>query len=228
MPEPVDEDVAEPVDEDVAEPKHEDVAVPTDEDVADSDTSGGRHRTSADPDQPRERGSSLTRWVARAALLVAVIALAGTAWALFLPSWLPTPSKVSSAVTMSPSVSSNAAPQFTDQQVADAKGRACDAFNTVSQALAVQTGVDLGKDQVAMFAKAANARVAMTGGSQYLLARLDPATPAPIAAAIRRYADLLQDIAMHSMAGITGDDPAQAAEKGDIDATGPQIVDLCK
>jgi hypothetical protein len=125
-------------------------------------------------------------------------------------------------------VSSTASPHFTDQQVAAAKGRVCDAFDTVSQALAVQTQADIGKDPVALYAKAANARLSMAGGGQYLLERLDPATPAPLAAAIRVYADQLQDIAMHALAGSSNDDPAQAARKGDIDATGAQIVDLCK
>ena len=240
----------------MSEPNHEDVAEPIDADVAESDASRGRHRTSADQQadhqqgddqqgddqhtddqqaddheqvaQPKVRGLSSTRWVARAALLVALIAVAGAAWALFLPSWLPKPSKLFSPATTSAPVSSPTAGQFTDQQVADAKGRACDAFNTVSQALAVQTHVDIGKDNVALFAVAANGRAAMVGGSQYLLERLDPATPAPLGAAVRKYADLLQDIAMHSMAGITGDDPGQAAEKNDIDALGPQIVDFCK
>jgi hypothetical protein len=235
----------------MSEPNHEDVAEPIDADAAESDASAGRHRTSdeqrvddqqADEQpagdqpaddheqvaQPKVRGLSSTRWVARTALLVALIAVAGAAWALFLPSWLPKPSKLFSPATTSAPVSSPTAGQFTDQQVADAKGRACDAFNTVSQALAVQTHVDIGKDNVALFAVAANGRAAMVGGSQYLLERLDPATPAPLGAAVRKYADLLQDIAMHSMAGITGDDPGQAAEKNDIDALGPQIVDLCK
>jgi hypothetical protein len=205
---------------------------PIDEDAANSDSFGGRHRSSAD--QPRGRGMSPPRWVAPAALLIAVIAIAVAGWALFLPSWLPRPSKMSSPVTTSPPVTdqhvadSNAPPPFTNQQIADAKGRACDAFNTASQALAVQTGADLGKDPVALHAVAANARVSMAGAAQYLSDRLDPATPAPLADAIRSYADRLLDIAMHSMAGAAPDDPAQAAQKHEIDATAAQIIDLCK
>jgi hypothetical protein len=228
MPEPEHDDVAEPKHEDLAEPLDEDVAEPVDEDAADSEPPSGRHRSPGDPDQPRERGSSPTRWVALAAVLIAVIALAGTAWALFLPSWLPRPSKVSSPVTTSPPVSSNTSPHFTDQQIADAKSRACGASDTVSRALTVQTGADVGKDPLALLALAANARLVMIGGGQYLLERLDPATPAPLAAAIRTYSDQLQDIGLYAMAGTPNDDPAQAARNRDIQATNAQIADLCK
>lgn len=94
--------------------------------------------------------------------------------------------------------------------------------------MAVQTQASLGQDPVALHAVAANARLAMVGGVQYLKERIDPATPAPLATAIRTYSDLLQDIAMHSLAGITADDPGQAQETRDIQATGAQIVDMCK
>jgi len=218
MPEPKHEDVSEPTDEHVVEPTDEDEAEPTDEDEADS----GRHRSGRRP-----RSS----WLAAAALLIAVVALAGAAWALFRPSWLPSPpnmSSTSSAVANQPIADSNTSPRFTDQQVADARGRACDAFNTVSQALSLQTQTDVGKDPAALLAKASNARLSMIGGGQYLLQRLDPATPAPLAAANRTYGDQLEDIGMRALAGTSNDDPAQAARQHDIEATNAQIVDLCK
>lgn len=58
-----------------------------------------------------------------------------------------------------------------------------------------------------------NARLSMAAGGSYLLARLDPATPAPVAAAIRSFADNLQDIAMNALAGVSNDDPAQTSPR---------------
>jgi hypothetical protein len=73
-----------------------------------------------------------------------------------------------------------------------------------------------------------NARLSSAVSASYLLDRLDPATPAPLAAAIRSFADNLQDFAINSMAGASGDDPAQAARVSDGEAARTQVADLCK
>jgi hypothetical protein len=81
---------------------------------------------------------------------------------------------------------------------------------------------------VAVQAVAANARLAMSAGGSYLLARLDPATPPELAAAIRSFTDDLHDLTMTALAGVPNDDPAQAARLRDGQAQSTHIADLCK
>jgi hypothetical protein len=123
---------------------------------------------------------------------------------------------------------SNTAPAATSQQTADAKGRACTAFNTVRQAVSLETHADLGTDPVAVQAVAANARLAMTAGASYLRDRLDPATPADVAAALRSFARGLEDISMYAQAGVANTDPAQAARLHDAEAADARIAELCR
>ena len=56
-------------------------------------------------------------------------------------------------------------------------------------------------------AVAANARVALYDGGQYLLARLQPDTPPELADAIRKFANNLMDIGARSTSGIPNSDP---------------------
>jgi hypothetical protein len=113
-------------------------------------------------------------------------------------------------------------------QAADAKARVRTAFDTVRKALLLQTHADGGKDPVAVTAVAANARLSMTAGAAYLLARLDPATPPALAAAVRSFAELLEDIAMNSLAGVANEDPVQAARLRDAEAASVRVAELCK
>ena len=143
-------------------------------------------------------------------VVLAVIGIALAVWALLRPAPAATPA--------SPSV----------QQVADAKARACGAFTKVRTAVAQQTHLDLGADPVAAAAAAANGRISMVAGSSYLLARLDPATPEPLATAIRSFTADLQDIGMNALTGVGNDDPAQAGLLRDAQAASARIADLCK
>ena len=110
----------------------------------------------------------------------------------------------------------------------DPKMRVCTAFNTVSQAVTGQTHNDLGPDPVAQAAVAGNARLALLGGGQYLLSRLDSATPSELADTVRSFANDLQDIGIDALAGVPNSDPAQAARLTQADLTRKQIVSLCK
>ena len=56
----------------------------------------------------------------------------------------------------------------------------------------IQTHVDLGPDPVAQKGVAANARLAMVGGGEYLLSHLDPKTPPELADAVRSFANNLK------------------------------------
>lgn len=143
------------------------------------------------------------------ALALSLIAIAFSAWA-----WLHPHGERTNAVT--------------DQQAADAKTRACSAFNLVRNAVSLQTHTDPGSDPIAVQAAAANARVALVGGATYLLANLDPATPPELAASIRSFADQLQGLAMNAMAGVPGGDPAQAARLRDEESTSTRLAESCK
>jgi hypothetical protein len=106
--------------------------------------------------------------------------------------------------------------------------RVCTAFNAVSQAVTGQTHNDLGPDPVAQAAVAGNARLALLGGGQYLLSRLDSATPSELADPVRSFANDLQDIGIYALAGVPNTDAVQAGRLTQADLTRKQIVDLCK
>jgi len=114
------------------------------------------------------------------------------------------------------------------KEAADAKARVRAAYNTVSKAVSLQTHADGGTDPVAVTAVAANARLSMSAGAAYLLSRLDPATPPALAAAVRAFAGLLEDIAMNSLAGVANEDPVQAVRLRDAEAASTRIAEMCK
>jgi hypothetical protein len=150
------------------------------------------------------------RWLAPAALLVAVVAVGLAIWALM-------------------SASSNAATETAGgKKDGDPKQTVCTAFGTVSKAIPLQTHNDLGPDPVAQAAVAGNARLALFGGGVYLLNSLSPDTPADLADPVRSFANALQDIGMNALAGVTNTDPAQSARLADADASRQQITELCK
>ena len=92
----------------------------------------------------------------------------------------------------------------------------------------LQTHADLGPDPVAQEAVAGNARLSLIGGGEYLLNSLDSATPSQLADPVRSFANSLQDIGMHYLAGEVNSDPAQAARLAEPESVRKQIVDLCK
>jgi len=151
----------------------------------------------------------LSRWATLAAALIAIIALGVAIWALLRPPAdnLPSP---------------------TPQQIADAKGRACSAYGTVRTAVALQTRVEPAPDPVAAQAVAANARLAMAVGGDYLLGHLDPAVPPQLAELLRSLAADLQDLTINALAGVGDTDPGQVARLHDVEAKSAKIVDLCK
>jgi hypothetical protein len=150
------------------------------------------------------------RWLAPAALLVAVVAVALAIWALM-------------------SQSSNAATTAAGgTKDSDPKKTVCTAFGTVSRAIPLQTHNDLGPDPVAQAAVAGNARLALFGGGVYLLNSLSPDTPSDLADPVRSFANALEDIGMNALAGVTNTDPAQSARLADADASRQQIAEMCK
>jgi hypothetical protein len=151
-------------------------------------------------------------WFAPVALVLAVIAVGLAGWSLVRSNSAPAAD----------------APTFTSQQTADAKTRACGAFDIVRTSVTMQTNADLGPDPVAKEAVAANARLAIIGGGQFLLSRLDPAAPPQIADAVRSFANNLQEIGMNQLLNVPNTDPALAGRLNDAQASSQQITDLCK
>jgi hypothetical protein len=167
-------------------------------------------------------GGSSARWLAAVALVVALCALGGAGWLLYRAGWNGTDRLATAATTTTTSV---AQPGPSPQQVADAKAKACDAYDLASKAVNVSNSASGGNEPVAA---AVNVRLAMVQAHTYLLERLDPATPPPLADAIRTYAANVEDVTTSLLAGIGADDPAQAARIKDWGPLNDQITDMCK
>jgi hypothetical protein len=104
------------------------------------------------------------------------------------------------------------------------------AFNTVRQGVSRNTNLQVpgGEADVAgTLAVAANARISLYDGGQYLLARLAPATPPELADAVRGFANGLMDIGAAATAGTPNTEPEQAKWLADADAANTTIGQLC-
>ncbi|WP_099037501.1 hypothetical protein [Mycobacterium neglectum] len=154
------------------------------------------------------------------ALVVALVAVGLAGWAL-----TKGPSSTSSASE------SEQASVFTGTTTDDPKGSVCEAFNLVRNGVQLNTNLQPAggpSDVTGVLAVAANARVSLFDGGQYLMARLQPDTPTELAEPVRKFANQLMDIGARSVAGIANADPDQAARLKDADATNAMITTLCK
>lgn len=159
--------------------------------------------------------SPVVRWLATAALVVALSALGVSLWVLLHPPKPPAPA---------------ASPAPSAQQIADAKTKACAAYITVRAAVNARSGANPGPDPAALQAEvtAANARQALSVGRSHLLSNLDSAAPAPLAAAIQRFAALSDEVAINALAGASTADPAQANRLQEFVTLDEQITEFCK
>jgi hypothetical protein len=152
------------------------------------------------------------------ALVVALAALGLAGWAAFRPAPRP------------------ASEPGTDQgysaaQEAEAKASICAAMNLVRKGVSMNTNLQPpggAADVTGALAVAANARLSLAEGGQYLLARLDPATPKPLADDARKFANSLMDIGAASIAGALNSDADQATRLKDADALNMKIAEACK
>lgn len=119
-------------------------------------------------------------------------------------------------------------PDYTDAQRSAATARVCTAFDTVRTGVATNTNVTAPGDISGSLAAAANARLALTDGGLYLLARLDPATPADLADAVRTFADTLMDIGAAATAGTSNTDPAQAKRLEAAETASAAVSNRCR
>jgi hypothetical protein len=161
--------------------------------------------------QPRDRGQLSLLAVA----VLAFVALGLAGWALLRPAG---------------GGGSSTEPTYTAAQRADAKGKVCATFDTVRTGVSQNTNLQApggADDIVGNLAVAANARLSLYDGGQYLLARLDPATPPDLANAVRSFGNTLMDIGASATAGERNTDPEQAARLRDADAVNRTIGGLC-
>ena len=120
---------------------------------------------------------------------------------------------------------------FTGTSTDDPKGSICEVFTVVRNGVQINTNLKAPggpEDVTGSMAAAANARLALYDGGQYLLARLQPDTPQDLADAVRKFANNLMDIGARSTTGIPNSEPAQAARLKEADSANTTITNLCK
>lgn len=169
-------------------------------------------------------GSSKSSIVSVLALIVALVAVGLAVWTLVREPKPAGAAGQSEDSAGSPSV-------FTGATTDDPKAAICEVFKVVRIGVQANTNLQAPggpEDVTGALAVAANARLSLSVGGQYLLARLQPDTPQELADAVSKFANELMDIGARSTAGIPNSDPAQAARLKDADASSTTIVNLCK
>lgn len=95
------------------------------------------------------------------------------------------------------------APTYTEQEIADAKADVCEAYKSIDQAVVTNTHrpSPAPGDEIGSLATAANARLALYAGGDYLLSRLeaDPATRADLAAPVRSLAYMYKEFGIRAL-----------------------------
>jgi len=164
--------------------------------------------------RPHHEAGGSGRALSLVTLLIAVVALALAGWTLFR------------SMDSRPSH-----PSYSDSERADAKVKICSAMDVVRRGVSLNTNLQPAggpNDITGSLAVAANARLALFNGGQYLVARLDPATPTDLSESVRKFANTLMDIGAAATAGAQNSEPAQAARLKDADSANGTIVELCK
>lgn len=119
-------------------------------------------------------------------------------------------------------------PTFTDAQREEAKAKVCDAFLVVSTGVANSSGMQAADgDAIGAIAIATNARLALYGGGQYMLNRVDPATEPQLAEAARAFGNALMDVGAAAVANIPSDDPAHQERVKDADEENAKLQGIC-
>src|SRR5256885_1724785 len=133
-------------------------------------------------------GSHRGRILLPITLVVAIVAAALSGWLLIRLAQEGTPNS----------------PNYSGAQRADAKQKICTATDLVRKGVSLNTNLQPPggpEDVTGSLAVAANARISLYDGGQYLLARVDPATPPDLADSVKNFANLLMDIGANATAG---------------------------
>ncbi|ODR11923.1 hypothetical protein BHQ15_01135 [Mycolicibacillus koreensis] len=119
-------------------------------------------------------------------------------------------------------------PTYTDQQIADAKAKACEAFDLVDRGVVLQTQVAPNDESEMVEARAANARLAIFSGAIYLKDHMDPATPEHLALEINHLATVMLDLNANYLAGARDTDSGQSNRLADGEVLITRIEEICK
>ncbi len=119
-------------------------------------------------------------------------------------------------------------PAFTEQQTTEAKAKVCATYEKVHQAVLNNTGRSGGTDPIALLGVAANARLALYDGGEYLLKVLaeQPATPPELSTAVRQLVDSYQQLAINYMAEVSQSEIDSSLHAGD--QPNATIYGICK
>ncbi len=119
-------------------------------------------------------------------------------------------------------------PSYTDQQTADGKRTVCAAYEKVRQAVSVNTGRSGGDDPTAIIAVAANARIALYDGGDYLSKTLNenPAAPTDLTNAVRSLVSVYQQMAIDYLANAP--DPEQQTSRDAVEKANAAVYGICK
>ncbi|KRD14296.1 hypothetical protein ASE48_04580 [Mycobacterium sp. Root265] len=173
--------------------------------------------TSDDAEQPAGRSPVV---IAVIAMLLAIATLGASAY-----MWR-NPLTPIDAPTAQPTEAPE--PTFTDAQRDEAKAKVCDAFLVVSTGVANSSGLQAADgDAIGAIAIATNARLALYGGGQYMLNRVDPATEPQLAEAARAFGNALMDVGAAAVANIPSDDPAHQERVKDADDENAKLQGIC-
>ncbi|MGA8125530.1 MAG: hypothetical protein WB967_15185 [Mycobacterium sp.] len=116
-------------------------------------------------------------------------------------------------------------PSYSEQQVADAKAKVCDAYGKVQKATTLNAARNGGDDPNAQLLIATTQRQVFVVGSSYLLTTLaeEPAAPADLAAAANDLAHLYRVITLDGLVGDRNDPAHNEASEIAL-----KIQGLCK
>ncbi|ADU01061.1 hypothetical protein [Mycolicibacterium gilvum] len=167
--------------------------------------SNAESRVSRVPQKVSRQTSPLTP----IALVVSLIAVGIAVWALVSA---PEPS----------SVSSEGVPL-----TGDPKDRICTAGHAVAMAVQLQTNANVGADPAAIEAVAANARLAMLGGGDYLLSQISEDAPKDVADTARSFGNTLQQLGLNALAGVANDNDLQAGRYREAEESRNKLAQLC-
>jgi hypothetical protein len=134
--------------------------------------------------------------------------------------------------TAAPAAGPSGGPTYTEQQISDAKTRACTALNLVNKAAIQNSGSGAppqqSSDPAMAEAKAADSRLSIISGAWYLRDHLGPAVPQDLASAIQHLSEVALDLGQGYLAGAQNSDPAQAELIKEGNAGFKRALELCK
>jgi hypothetical protein len=162
-----------------------------------------------------QSGRGLTYAALATALLAAVLAIVG--W--FRPSPPPAPAHPT-------------APTYSEQQIADAKTRACTALDLVNKASVLHSGTGApaqqSNDPAMAEAQAADSRLSIIAGGWYLRDHIGPATPQQLKSTIQHLSEVALDMGQNYLAGVQNKDSAQADLIKEGNSAFARALELCK